>query len=111
AAGSLVWGEVAARAGTRTALLAGAVSVVVLLIARARFALDATETDLTPSRGGPLPRLLCQPQQADGPVLVLVEYRVPGPHAAKFAHALRALERHRRRDGAVEWAFYRDPTM
>jgi hypothetical protein len=29
----------------------------------------------------------------------------------KFAHALRALERHRRRDGAVEWAFYRDPAL
>ncbi len=111
AAGSLIWGEVASRAGTRTALVAGAVSLVGLLSARFRFPLDAKEGDFTPSLHWPTPKLVCQPRDEDGPVLVLIEYRVPIQHSDKFAHALRALERHRRRDGAIEWAFYRDPAL
>jgi MFS family permease len=109
AAGSLAWGEVASRAGTRTAILAGAITLIALLSVRFRFPLDAKEGDFTPSLHWPTPKLLCQPQDGDGPVLVLIEYRVPTDHAVKFAHALRALERRRRRDGAIEWAFYRDP--
>jgi predicted MFS family arabinose efflux permease len=108
AAGSLAWGEVASRAGTRWALSAGAVSLVALLVVRFRFPLDAKEGDFTPSLQWPTPKLLCQPQEEDGPVLVVIEYRVPDERAAKFAHALRALERHRRRTGAIDWGFYRD---
>ncbi len=111
AAGSLTWGGLASRTGSRTALLAGAVTLVALLLARFRFPLEATEGDFTPSLHWPKPKLLCQPQDDDGPVLVLIEYRVPNEHTVKFAHALRALERRRRRDGAIEWAFYRDPGM
>jgi MFS family permease len=111
AVGSLTWGEVASRSGARTALLAGAVASIVLLVVRFRFPLAAKEGDFTPSLHWPTPKLLCQPREDDGPVLVLIEYNVPLEHAAKFAHALSALERHRRRDGAVEWAFYRDPAM
>ncbi len=108
AAGSVAWGEVASRAGTRRALLAGALSLVVLLVARFRFPLDAKEGDLTPALQWPTPKLVCEPQEEDGPVLVLLEYRVPLDHAVKFVHALRALERHRRRTGAIDWGFYRD---
>jgi MFS family permease len=108
AVGSVAWGEVASRAGTRRALLAGALSLVALLVARFRFPLDAKEGDFTPALQWPTPKLLCQPQEEDGPVLVLLEYRVPLEHAVKFAHALRAVERHRRRTGAIEWGFYRD---
>jgi MFS family permease len=111
AAGSLTWGEVASRIGTRAALLAGAVTLVTLLVVRFRFPLEASEGDLTPSLHWPTPKLICQPLDDDGPVLVLIDYRVPLEHTVKFAHALRALESHRRRDGAVEWAFYRDPAM
>jgi MFS family permease len=108
AAGSLAWGEVASRAGTRRALVTAAVSLLALLVARFRFPLDAKGGDFTPSLQWPTPKLLCEPQQEDGPVLVMLEYRVPLEHAAKFAHALRALERHRRRTGAIDWGFYRD---
>jgi len=49
AAGSIVWGEVAARAGARIALLAGAVALVGLLAARVRFGIESTQADFTPS--------------------------------------------------------------
>lgn len=109
ALGSITWGEVASRAGTRTAFLVGATALVVLLVARFRFPLEAKEGDLAPSLHWPIPKLLCQPRADDGPVLVVIEYRVPIEHAVKFAHALRAQERRRRRDGAIDWGFYRDP--
>ncbi len=111
AIGSVAWGEVASRAGTRAALVGGASTLVALLLVRVRFPLDAREGDFTPSLHWPTPKLLCKPRDDDGPVLVLIEYRVPLDHSTAFAHALRALERHRRRDGAVEWASYRDPGM
>jgi predicted MFS family arabinose efflux permease len=109
ALGSILWGEVASRVGTRTALLAGAVTLLVLLLARLRFRLPSEEGDFTPSVHWPTPKLVCNPHDDDGPVLVLVDYSVPLEHAAKFARALRALEHQRRRDGAIQWDFYRDP--
>ncbi len=109
AAGSIVWGETASRVGTRHALLAGALGLLALLLARLRYPLDPSEGDFTPSLHWPTPKLVCAPQEEDGPVLVLIEYTVPLAHAAKFAHAIRTLERHKRRGGAIEWSFYRDP--
>jgi predicted MFS family arabinose efflux permease len=109
ALGSLVWGNLATRVGVRGALLVSAVSLLWLLLARLRFPLEAKEIDFTPTLHWPTPKLLCSPRNEDGPILVTIEYRVPLDHAHRFARALRALERFRRRDGAVEWAFYRDP--
>jgi MFS family permease len=108
AAGSLTWGALASRIGTRGAFIAGAGSLIALLVARFRFPLPATEGDFTPTLHWPTPKLVCQPTEDDGPVLILIEYQVPAEHSVKFAHALRALERHRRRDGAIEWSYYRD---
>ena len=109
ATGGLLWGEVAARAGSRAALLGGAASILALLCVRWRFPLETKEQDFTPSVHWPLPKLLCEPRDEDGPVLILIDYSVPPEHAVKFAHALRGLERVRRRDGAIEWGYYRDP--
>src|SRR5437879_1314755 len=49
------------------------------------------------------------PTAADGPVRVELAYRIDPSRADAFVQALRDLEPIRRRDGAVNWAVYRDP--
>ena len=44
----------------------------------------------------------------DGPVLVVVEYRVVRERADGFAEAMHALGRLRRRDGAIHWLLASD---
>ncbi len=43
-----------------------------------------------------------------GPVLVTVEYLIEPVHGAEFAHAMQAVRRFRRRDGAIRWGLFED---
>jgi quinol monooxygenase YgiN len=49
------------------------------------------------------------PAPDEGPVRVEVEYRIDPSQSDPFVQAIRDLEPIRRRDGAVNWAVYRDP--
>jgi MFS family permease len=108
AVGSLVWGEVATRIGVRRALLVAAGALVASLVARFRYPLVLVEEDMTPSVHWPMPKLVRDLQDEDGPVLVVIEYTVPDANARSFSRLLRARESRRRRDGAVRWGLYRD---
>ena len=48
------------------------------------------------------------PDPEDGPVLITVEYWVPGERARDFAQAMDAMRSFRRREGAVRWGLFRD---
>ncbi|HEU0173474.1 MAG TPA: MFS transporter [Blastocatellia bacterium] len=50
-----------------------------------------------------------EPPLEQGPVLVQVEYRIDPEQARGFRHAMRDLQRIRRRDGAIRWGLFRDP--
>jgi quinol monooxygenase YgiN len=63
--------------------------------------------DLTPSVR-PEPVTVLDPEPGDGPVLVLVRYRVDPARAEEFAAAMRAMRRVRRRDGAYRWGLFED---
>jgi MFS family permease len=110
ALGSFVWGEVATRMGVRGALLAAAAVLVSSLVARFRYPLVIVEEDMTPSLHLPMPRIVRDLDDGDGPVRVVIEYSVPEANARAFGRLLRAREQRRRRDGAVEWGLYRDVT-
>ncbi len=109
AAGSALWGIVAARVGTPMAFVSAAVGLILGLTAMRRYRLVTGETlDLTPSpHWSDLP-ITNIPRSDDGPVLVMVEYRIDPQQARDFAAAMRALRVVRRRDGAIRWGVFGD---
>jgi MFS family permease len=108
AVGSALWGVVAGRVGERTALLAAAASFGLGLLAALGWRLQGIGAlDLTPSVR-PEPVTVLDPEPDDGPVLVLVRYRVDLARAEEFASAMRAMRRVRRRDGAYRWGLFED---
>jgi quinol monooxygenase YgiN len=108
AIGSALWGVAAGRLGERTALLAAAASVGLGLLAALRWRLQGIGAlDLTPSvRPEPVTAIDLEPD--DGPVLVLIRYRVDQDRAEAFAAAMRAMRGVRRRDGAYRWGLFED---
>jgi len=108
-AGSALWGEVASRLGLpMTHVLAAAVALLTLPVAR-RWKLQATGTlDLSPSMHWPPPIVSASVEHDQGPVLVTIEYRVVARHRTAFLNALAPLGRERRRDGAYAWGVFED---
>ncbi len=109
ALGSAIWGSLASLFDIRTALAASAGVMFFLLIlnrdVRVRLGNDA---DVTP--GAPMPDLglAVPPLPDDGPVLIQVEYRIAPENVTAFLHAIHAIERTRRRNGADDWRVFRD---
>jgi MFS family permease len=109
ALGSVVWGIAAERVGTSNALSLAAAGMVLALLAGFRFKLSAVEgLNLVPSLHWPDPVVAAMPYPDEGPVLVLIEYRVAAERSAEFAKAMRELEAARRRDGAFQWGLFQD---
>ena len=109
ALGSAAWGSLASLAGTRIALAAAAVAMLVLLAVNRRVRLRmGDEADVTPSM--PLPDLVTafEPLPDDGPVLIQIEYRIARENVDKFLHAVAKVEAVRRRNGAIDWLVFRD---
>jgi MFS family permease len=111
AAGGILWGAVTEQAGIAAALLSSATGLVISLAAAVRFPLSkGEELDLTPSPRWTEPVLAMEPDPEDGPVLVMVEYRINPKHAFDFTLAMQAVRQQRLRDGAFRSGLYQDPT-
>jgi MFS family permease len=110
AAGSVLWGTVAARASVDTALLwAGLCTIATTalgLIAR----LPDSTADVSPWNHWRMPAIVrdAAPELEQGPVLVTMEYRVEPKNAQRFLAAMQKYGRVRRRDGASSWGVFRD---
>jgi MFS family permease len=75
--GSLLWGWIAAQAGTPAALAISAAGAVLAALAVRGFSLGAYEApDLAPSYHWPHPSAAEEPDKDRGPVLVTIEYEV-----------------------------------
>jgi MFS family permease/quinol monooxygenase YgiN len=109
AGGSLLWGAVAQRGGTSTALSLAALCLVVATLLATRFRIGAGERlDLMPSAHWPQPVVAGTPPVDRGPVLVTVEYRIDEADRDAFQECVRLLGRSRRRDGALQWGVMED---
>jgi MFS family permease len=109
AAGSAVWGFVAARVGVSAALLFAAIGLLIGPLAAWRYRLAGnTNLPLTPSLHWPEPIVLIDAEVTEGPAVTIVEYRINPKTADEFLQAMKEMRRIRQRDGAIRWNLLRD---
>ena len=110
AAGSALWGKVAALTSIPAALALAAAGMIAGLAATVRLTLGAAEVpDLTASKHWPTARFEADPEPDRGPVVVTTEYRIDPDALPDFTRAMVELRRIRLRDGALRWELYSDP--
>jgi MFS family permease len=109
AAGSWWWGEFASAMGLREALTTAGVASL-LSLAAARWLPIAVEQlgSLDPRIRVALNPPSVEVHPASGPIVVVIEYRVPPENAVEFAAAINEVGRIRRRDGARAWSICQD---
>jgi MFS family permease len=110
AGGSALWGDLAEHFSTSKALIAAAIGFLCSMPLSHRFHLrQGTPPDMSPYHiNRPAPEVELQPLPEDGPVLVMIEYRIEQEDYEAFTHAIHQLRSVRMRDGAVRWGIYRD---
>jgi len=109
ALGSWWWGEFASVAGVREALtVAGAAALVSLAAARWLPVSVARLGDLDPRARVELSPPSVEIHSASGPIVVVIEYRVPPGNALEFAATINEVGRIRRRGGARAWSICQD---
>jgi quinol monooxygenase YgiN len=105
----VLWGAIASWKDTRVALLAAAVTMLVLLFLNRRVRVRlGMEADVTPGAQLPDLGIPVEPQPEDGPVLIQQEYSIDPEHRDDFLRAIRAIGPTRRRNGAMSWRVFRD---
>ncbi len=110
ALGTAVWGAVAQRSDVRNALVYAGIGTIVTAAIALFARLPESAVDLSPWNHWRMPVVIGE-VGADidqGPVLVTVEYSVIPKWTAEFVVAMHEYGRTRRRDGAYEWAIFRD---
>jgi MFS family permease len=108
AAGSALWGSLAARSGVSTALLWAGGGALAAAAVGLLFHMPEASLDLTPWNHWKMPPTFGGDPDASGPVLVTVEYRVDPEREHDFLQAMHQYGRIRRRDGASHWGICRD---
>lgn len=109
ALGSWIWGELADGFGLRTSLLIAAACAAVTIPLGLAFRLPTGPApDLRPLPRRPDPVAAFPFDQDEGPVLVLVEYRVSTQDARAFARVIEEVGHLRKRNGATRWQAFQD---
>jgi MFS family permease len=110
--GSAIWGELAAVAGLRPALVLAAAGAIIAIPLTWRWKLQTgANVDFSPSMHWPDPVTTHAIEPDRGPVLVTVEYRIDPKNREPFLHTLARYSQARRRDGAYEWGIFEDPAV
>lgn len=107
--GSAVWGKIAGIVDLPVAHFIAAVGALLAVPLTWRWKLQTgSRIDLTPSMHWPAPLITHEIEHDQGPVLVVVEYRIDSGNREKFLAALGNFAQERRRDGAYEWGVFED---
>ncbi len=109
AIGSVIWGVLATLTDTRIALSASAAALVLLHVLNQRIHVAmGKEADVVAGLEYPELAISEKPMPDDGPVLIQIEYQIHKKSIDEFFHAIHAMERIRRRNGATSWRVFRD---
>jgi MFS family permease len=110
AAGSALWGALAARLGIETVFLLAGLCTIGTAALGFVLKFPNVPIDLSPWNHWRMPAIRrdAAPSLDQGPVLVTVEYQVPAQDAPQFLDAIEQYGLVRRRDGASRWGIYRD---
>ncbi len=109
AGGSALWGLIAEKASSQTALLAAAVGMAIGVPVALRFPLlRGLPPDLSPYRFRTAPQPVLEPDPEEGPVLIVIEYRIRPSDKNEFLRAVHAVRALRLRDGAIRWGVFQD---
>ncbi len=107
-AASLIWGLAADWIGVRLALLCAATGLGVTLAAARLAPLPGANVDVTPAPILPGHERLHAVELGEGPIRVIIDYRVGAERSAEFVSRMQHIGRIRRRDGAIFWTLQRD---
>lgn len=110
AGGSALWGLIAERSSSQTALLAAAAGMVIGVPVALGFPLlRGVPPDLSPyQRARTRPQPVLEPEPEEGPVLIVIEYRIRLAEKNEFTRAMHAARQLRLRDGAIRWGIFQD---
>jgi MFS family permease/quinol monooxygenase YgiN len=110
--GAVLWGSVATRWDVPMALVLAAGGALLAMYLTRRLSLGG-EDGLSQQAPAELPRTAPHADIAPerGPVGVHVEYRIEPADAAAFIEAAQAMQRIRRRDGALSWGLFEDAAV
>ncbi|MGH7885261.1 MAG: MFS transporter [Thermodesulfobacteriota bacterium] len=111
AMGSAFWGILANHVGISMALIIAAFGMIGGIFIRGRYHLISGEgLDLTPSMHWPAPKVVEETdlRYDQGPVLVMVEFRILPEKAHEFSNIMNKVSKTRLRDGAIRWNLFRD---
>jgi quinol monooxygenase YgiN len=107
--GSVLWGVVAEQAGLPWTFVIAAAGLAVSSVVALRWRLATPgAAQFTPSLHWPAPQVAEIPADDQGPVMVMIEYRIDPAKRAAFAEVLERLGHIRRRDGALFWDHFVD---
>jgi hypothetical protein len=108
--GGAVWGQVAQMFGLPAAHVIAAACMLVAIPATWRWKLQTGQAvDFTPSGHWRLRQIGRPVTDAEGPILVVVEYRVGAGGRGAFQQEIEELGRERKQDGAYAWRVFEDP--
>jgi MFS family permease len=109
AAGSLLWGQVAAWVGVNGAVIAAAAFGLLVVVLSRRLSVEGgADVDFSPAapRSAPQPATAVGPDE--GPVMVTLTYQIDPARADEFAEVMQRTRRARLRQGALSWGLFRD---
>ncbi|HSV69663.1 MAG TPA: MFS transporter [Methylibium sp.] len=109
AAGSMLWGQVAAVTSVQAAVGAAALLGPLLLLVTGRLSVEgAGDEDFSPVPPRMPGEVAIAIGPEEGPVMVTIEYLIDPARAVDFAAVMRLTRAARLRQGALSWGLFRD---